>query len=267
MKYVLLLACLIMATGCQQSVTNNTDLPVSDVLQLAQTSQDSYYQQAIDSGAEIIPVDENESFAVWWAPENFDPAEDPVIVSLHGHGGWATKDFTVWQSTLQERGYAYLGLQWWFGRSLDNSGYYEPDIIYDLIREQLIALGIQPGRVILQGFSMGSARSYAITEADQLSEEPYFAVTIANAGPYVDNYPPNTNINHLADTHWILYCGVLDVEAKYGCSQMGYTKTWLESEGAIVDLFIEDATGGHGGFMINRSNAEAALDVAITELR
>lgn len=246
-------------------VQSDIGVPAGDVLNLAKTSSDSTYDEAVAAGAQIIPVDNNRSFVVWYAPSDFDPKTDTVLVSLHGHGGWATKDFTVWKPLLDSRHYAYVGIQWWFGRSLESEGYYKPDMIYGLIRDELVAQGIPPGHVIFEAFSMGSANSYAVTAFDRWESSQYFAVTISNAGPYESDFPPNAKIPTYSEkpfegVHWILYCAGKDEE--HGCDKFSGTKTFLDSMGATIDLFIQDPTGGHGSFMINPSNANKALDVA-----
>ena len=148
---------------CTETLTPGPNLPAGDVLNLAQTDEEDggaeAYAFAETHGAEIIPVDSGMSYAVWWQPEGFDVTTDTVVVSLGGHGGWAVKDFEVWYPQLTERNVAYLGLQWWFGRSLEKEGYYESDRIYSLFAEQLEAKGVTPGNVIFEGYSMGSARS------------------------------------------------------------------------------------------------------------
>jgi hypothetical protein len=300
-----LLVSVMVISGCQSSIsttltnestnqgdttsTNNTNsvsslcnqpvvsphLTAGDVLQLAKQEDPASYQFTQEHGAEIIPVDDHKSFVVWWQPEDFDPATDTVLVNLHGHGEWATKGFTVWYDQLVERHYAHLGLQWWFGRSLESNGYYNPDQIYRLITEQLAEHNIPAGHVIFEGFSMGSARSYAVTLRDTLCGNHYFGVTIANAGPWEDDYDTNANIlagdygtAPYAGTDWILFCGDQDENTKghaaytHVCDGTDYTKTVLEQYGATVDLFLKDPTGDHGSMMLHSNNVEQVLNTA-----
>ncbi len=259
---------------CNQAAVSPR-LPAGDVLALAKTEEPASDRFVNEHDAELVPVDDNKSFAVWWQPDDFDPATDTVIVSLHGHGAWATKDFEVWYPELAERGYAYLGLQWWFGRSLESNGYYDPDQIYRLISEQLADHAITPGQVVFQGFSMGSARAYAITLRDHLCGQDYFGVTIANAGPWEDDYDSNVDViagdygdSPYAGTHWILFCGDQDenensqTQFTHVCDGMEHTQTMLERYGGSIDLFLQDPTGDHGSMMINRTNVQTILDQA-----
>ncbi len=263
---------------CSKEATPDPHLPAGDVLELAQTDEESAeaYKFVGNNDAEIIPVNNDQSYAVWWQPKDFDAAKDTVVVSLHGHGSWATKDFEVWYPQLTQRHMAYLGLQWWFGRSLEDEGYYEPDQVYALISEQLAAKGIPSGHVIFQGFSMGSARSYGVTLFDHLCGENYFGVSIANSGQWEDDYELYANTmagaygeKPFEGTEWILYCGEKDYNSyatgsreKDTCQGMSNTKDRLESLGGLVDLFIQDPTGSHGSFMLDADNVNQAMDEA-----
>lgn len=263
---------------CTDTSTPAPNLPIGDVQELAQTDEEGAeaYIFAETHDAEIIPVDDGMSYAVWWEPEGFDVTTDTVVVSLGGHGGWAVKDFEVWYPQLTQRKVAYLGLQWWFGRSLENEGYYESDRIYSLIAEQLEAKGVTPGNVIFEGYSMGSARSYGISLYDHLCGNNYFGVNIANSGQWEDGYPLYTKIlskdygeQPFEGTTWILFCGEKDNnEEAYGgrsvntCEGMTKTQQRLEDMGATVDLFIKDPDGDHGSFMINTDNVNQAMDEA-----
>ncbi len=263
---------------CPENVLS-PNIPVGDVVGLAEQEEPASYDFVEEKKAEIVSVDDGKSFAVWWQPEDFDVSTDTVFVSLHGHGAWATRDFEVWYPQMEERGYAYLGLQWWFGRSLENEGYYEPENIYTLVRSVLESKGVEPGNVIFQGFSMGSARSYGISMYDkQCNTEPYFAANIANSGPWEDDYPLYEKILNgdfgevpLSETHWILFCGEEDYNDKgnhqgYVCEGMNHTQTRLEELGATIDLFLKDPKGDHGSLTINSENSSKALDVAETLL-
>ncbi|MEK7632691.1 MAG: hypothetical protein AAB473_02775 [Patescibacteria group bacterium] len=245
-------------------------------LELAKADNPNAYTFVTTHDAEILPLDAGNTYAVWWQPEGFDPAKDTIVVSLHGHGDWAIQDFKVWYPEISARGYAFIGLQWWLGRSLEDVGYYEIPEMYQLITSALAAKGITDGNIIFQGFSMGGARSYGVVFEDQQSGKPLFDVDIANSGPWEDNYPLYASIlkgdygaTPFAGTQWILYCGAKDInehpstpELAIVCDGMTHTKDILEGFGATVPLFIDDATGDHGSFMRNPTNVESALDVA-----
>lgn len=263
---------------CSEPTSAAPHIPAGDVQALAQTDKTDgeAYTFAQNNGAEIIPVDNGVSFAVWWQPEGFDITKDTVVVSLHGHGSWATRDFEVWYPELSQRKVAYLGLQWWFGRSLEDEGYYNPDRIYSLISQELAAKGVPPGNVIFEGFSMGGARSYGVSLYDQLCGDKYFGVNIANSGPWENDYPLYAQIlsgtygdKPFDDTRWILFCGEKDInehpstpELANVCTGMTATQTTLTSLGATVDLFIKDPTGDHGSFMRNADNFNQGMDEA-----
>jgi len=265
---------------CTDTVTPNVHLPAGDVLKLAKTDEKDggaeAYEFTESKDAEIIPVDNDMSYMVWWEPEGFDVTTDTVVVSLGGHGGWAVKDFEVWYPVVSERNMAYLSLQWWFGRSLENEGYYEPDQIYRLIAEQLKEKGVPAGHVIFQGYSMGGARSYGVSLYDKTCGNNYFGVNIANSGPWENDYPIYAQIlsgaygdKPFENTHWILFCGATDIneysktpELANVCDGMKATQSTLTQFGATVDLFIKDPQGDHGSFMINTDNVNEGMDEA-----
>ena len=237
-----------------------------EILDLSKRSQPQAYSYAMQQGAKIIPTKDGRSFVLVWLPPGFDAKKDPVFVSLHGHGGWAVKDFHVWHKHVAKKNLAFIGIQWWYGRSMESIGYAKPDDIYRWITESLEDLGVPRGRVIFEGFSMGSANSYAVTYLDRRQGTPYFGVTISNAGQLEDNFPPNKAFldgrggpKPFDGARWIIYCGEKD--SQHGCGPMRETKEELEGLGAVIDKFIQDPNGDHGGFMKD-DQCEPALDLA-----
>lgn len=252
-RRILLLAAFLLLPAVVYS-----EPPAGNVLSLAREWPDSAYAYAEKNGAQIEETSDGISFTAWWHPENFDPKTGIVLVSLPGHQGWATRDFSVWhkKKILQQRGYAYLGIQWWYGRSTESVGYAKPDSMYRWIVEGLERHGIPKGHVIFTGFSRGGANVYPVTARDHSSGNDYFAVTIANAGAMEANYPPVREMfegrygkKPLAGTKWLLYCSLNDEQRERACEKMAQTKQWLEDFGAEVPLFIQDSVGQHGGFM------------------
>lgn len=239
-------------------------------LNLAKADPKSSYNAVAKNNGTIINLDEERNYGVWWQPDDFDPATDTVLVSLGGHGGWATRDFSIWYPHISERGYGFFTLQYWLGKSLEKDGYYEPEEMYAMIRQVLVEKGIPEGHVIFQGYSLASARSYGITALDSVGGK-YFAVTISNSGVWEDNYPINADIlsgkfgpQPFTGIDWILYCAVNDEEHLdwNGCEKMDQTQTKIEKYGGKVDLYIKDEVGTHGSFMVNSENVRKALDVA-----
>ncbi len=225
------------------------------------------------SRARIEETSDRRSFVVWEAPEGFNPKTGIVLVTLHGHQSWASKSIVVWEDEVRSRGWAHLAVQWWYGRSAEGHGYARPHDIYPWIVEALRRHDVEPGRVIFQGFSMGSAISYAMTFLDRQAGQPYFAVTISNSGSMAEDYPPNraflsgeSGESPFSDTHWILYCAEHDQEQKHACSRMAWGAQQIERLGGTIELFIRDPQGPHGGLM-QPSNLKRAMDRAATFIR
>jgi hypothetical protein len=191
-----------------------------------------------------------------------------MIVTLHGSSSWAFDEFFLWQSYAAERGYGILALQWWLGSGEQTSGYYTPDRMYTIIENALRGMGVQPGKSLVHGFSRGSSNIYAVTALDRHAQNDFFALTVANAGGASVDYPPNVAISSgaygatpFAGTHWALFCGGSDPNPdQSGCPAMSRTRDWIIQYGGTVDLFIQDASAGHGGFHTTPAHVNAALD-------
>lgn len=247
--------------------------PEDSALTLAKEDNPEAYSFTTEHNAEIISLDKGNTYGVWWQPENFDPTTSTIVVSLHGHGGWATQDFTVWYPNLAQRDYAYFGLQWWLGRSLEDVGYYEIPEMHELIVDGLKEKGITSGNIVFQGFSMGAARSYGVALLDKVSENPLFDVSIANSGPWEDNYPMYADViagkygnQPFAGTTWMLFCGDKDENEEnktsytHVCDGMDHTEDAITQYGGTVAYFLKDPNGGHGSLMTTQSNFDAVFD-------
>lgn len=240
----------------------------AEIFEMARAANPEAYDYAMKNKVEVISTDDARTFLLWWQPLGFDFKNDTVIVSLGGTGGWATKDFEVWHSRIKDRGYAILNVQWWYGRSQEMHGYARPREIYEWVTAELERRAIPRGHVIFQGFSRGSANSYAVTFQDRKQKTPYFALTIANSGALEPDYPPNKvflqgeyGAKPFAGSRWILYCSENDEEHPDSCAKTDATKSLLEAHGGKVDELIRDSAGGHGGFM-NPRVLDPALDAA-----
>lgn len=237
----------------------------ASLLHQASAANPARYEFATNNNAEIRNTSDNKAFTLWWQPATGTPTG--VVVTLHGHGAYATDEFYLWQPYLQARGYAMLALQWWFGGGDATADYYEPQQMYSIIASLLKEKGVQPGTVLLHGYSRGSANSYAVTALDTSSGNRYINMTLSNAGGATANYPPNQQIVAgafgvlpFSGVQWVMYCGGLDPDPTInGCPAMISAQNWVTQYGAIVKLLITDATGGHGGFMLNSTNVNTAL--------
>ncbi len=237
------------------------------LLARAQAADPARYAQVVALKPEVRNTSDNKSFTMWWQP-SATVRPKGVIVPLHGHGGYATDGIALWQPYAQKYGYAVLSLSWWIGTSEATSDYYTPEEMYPLISVVLKEKGVSPGTVFFNGFSRGSANSYAVAALDaSASGQRYFGLVMSNAGSAQLGYPPNQQIDAgafgklpFSGVKWAMYCGELDPNPNQdGCSGMTASKNWVMKHGASVVLFIDDPTGDHGGFMLNSANVETAL--------
>jgi hypothetical protein len=237
----------------------------TSLLSQASAANPTRYQFAINKSAEIRSTSDNKAFTIWWQPAAGTPTG--VLVTLHGHGSYATDEFYLWQPYLQARGYAILALQWWFGGGETVADYYLPQDMYPIIASLLKEKGVKPGTVLLHGYSRGSANSYAVTAQDTSSGNRYINMTLSNSGGAAASFPPNQQIVAgsygilpFSGIQWVMYCGELDPDPSInGCPAMTSAKTWVTQYGATVKLLMDDPSGGHGGFMLSSANVNTAL--------
>lgn len=235
------------------------------LLNQAKSANAERYQFAIDQRVEIQATKDNKAFSIWWQPSTSKPAA--VIVTLHGHGSYATDEFFLWQKYANERSFAILALQWWFGGGETVSDYYTPQEMYPIIADILTTKEVAPGAVLFHGYSRGSANSYAMAAQDSISGNRFFTMTLSNAGGAASDFPPNQQIESGAfgsmpysGMQWAMYCGGKDPDPNInGCPAMTKAKDWVVKYGATMTIFIEDANGDHGGFHTNPANVEAVL--------
>jgi len=239
----------------------------ASLLAKAQAADPVRYAFVVANKAEVRATADNRSFTIWWQPSGSNPPRG-VIVPLHGHDGYATEGIALWQPYAAKYGYAVLSLQWWLGGGEAVSDYYTPDEIYPIVAARLAEKGVAPGTVFFNGFSRGSANSYAVAARDAAAGGArYFGLVMSNAGGVMANYPPNQAIESgtfgatpFAGLSWAMYCGRKDPDpATNGCPAMSAARAWVSRYGASVVLFIDDPQGGHGGFMLDSANVETAL--------
>lgn len=124
------------------------------------------------------------------------PNTTPLIVTLHGSKGNAFNEFKSWHTAAQLHNCGIIALQWYKYTTTDPLlGYYQDDTIYNYIDSALTKLSYPSNKALLHGFSLGSARSYAVIFNDIQSGNHYFCTTISNAGQVVLTYPLYDSIN------------------------------------------------------------------------
>ncbi len=236
----------------------------------AQVLYDSAYAQdptlvntALTDGAQIFSTPDSNSFYLQWFPVGATPNASPLIVSLHGSGCNAFMEYKSWYPQAQLHGCGIIAVQWYRYNPNPPLDYFTDDTLYSYINSALTNISYPSGKALLHGFSRGSARSYAMIFNDIQSGNNYFCTTISNAG-YLDlGYPLYNSIdsgaygsNFFAGKHWNLFCGPPEPPITGGaCDGMNFTQTWLQNQGAIVDIYIQDSLLGHNGFQLPSSFA------------
>lgn len=225
-------------------------------------------QNALNLGAQVIATPDGNSFYLKWFPTGSTPAATPLIVTLHGSGSYVFNGFDAWDSLAQVHGCGVVALQWYRGTSTSPpNDYFNETQLYSYIDSALTKIGYPSGKALLHGFSRGSARSYAVVFKDSHGGKNYFCTTMSNAGGADSTYPlyaqidsGNFGSNVFMGKHWALFCGGQDPDPSLsGCPAMSYTQSWLQAQGATVDLFIQDPSLGHGGFHLTPVYVDSLL--------
>ena len=249
--------------------TVNAQLPsVANALYNEADVQDHHRVQfAIDRGAELIATKDGRSFYIKWFPPGKDPKTTPVIVTLHGSEGFAFHQFFNWYEKALQHDCGIIALQWFRGKNAAGpASYFTDSSIYTYIHEALASIGYPSGKAFLHGFSRGAARSYAVILEDIKSGNNYFCTILSDAGSANPGYPLYRDIsngiygnNVFNGKHWNLFCGRPNSNQS-GCPAMNNTKQWLQANGAIIDLFIQNEQMGHNGLHLKTTAASAYKD-------
>lgn len=243
------------------------NITTQQLLAQAKKTNPQRFEYVEKNGGRIVPTRDGRSFLIFWHPERaVSHADIPMIVTFSGHGSYAQDEFYLWHKMAEEYGFGIIAVQWWLGQGEKQNDYYLMREVYPDLENLFRREGYKPGRILLHGFSRGSANIYSLVGLDQQTGNRYFGLTIANAGKmqadFFENRPfigPNASV--FKGTRWILFCGKQDPHPERdGCAGMTETETWLKNQGAAIELFIQDENGDHGGFHRNPANMRKALD-------
>ncbi len=242
------------------------ELPEDAQRVLARAQQDKGYEQALQLSPTISPTSDGRSFYITWISDG-DTQHLPSdwIVSLHGHDSFATNDLVAWAQHLKGKHIGLISLQWWMGT--DDNSYYAPHELYREIDIALRKLPIKPKRIMLEGFSRGSANIYAVQALDN-AHNHYFTLTVANAGGSAAHFPPNEAISNgkfgatpFYGSNWVTVCGMHDPNPERdGCPAMRRSAKWVEGLGGQIVDRIEDERQGHGALHMSAQNTKRLLD-------
>lgn len=265
LKYLLLFLIIVFACPVKAQLP-----PVAQALYNEAWQQDSMIvQYAANQGAQVIATNDGNSFYIKWFPAGPQPANSPVIVTLHGSNGFAFHEFFNWHTQAVANNCGIIALQWYRGAStVSPNDYFDDPTIYEYIDSALTDINYPSGKAFYHGFSRGAARSYAVMFNDIQSGKNYFCTELSNAGAVNLMYPLYTQIdtgafgaNPFAGKHFNLFCGGLDTAYNQsGCPGMTNTMNWLQSKGAVVDIFIQDPSLDHGGFHTVPAYQDSILD-------
>jgi uncharacterized protein (TIGR03437 family) len=251
-------------------------LPVTAqaLLERARAANPQRYQFAIDRGAKIEGTADGRSFYLTWFPPATGQNNRTMIISLHGSTSWAFDEFYLWYDVALRHGHGLIALQWWLANDAAPNDYYGPDEVYRLVTPAILAAGIRPGRALLHGFSRGSANLYYVRMFDLIAKNNFFGLTLANSGGASIDYPFYLDVkagkygsSPFAGARFATFCGGQDPNPdRDGCPAMRRTADFIRQYGGSVDVTIEDATVGHGGFHQTAAHMEKMVTAFDTVL-
>ncbi|MFN8309799.1 MAG: T9SS type A sorting domain-containing protein [Chitinophagales bacterium] len=251
-----LLSIFLFITTCGQAQLSGGALSLYHSAYLQDSLLVAY---TVANGAQIFPTPDNNSFYLQWFPPGAAPNQTPVVVSLPGSNCNAFMEFKSWYPRASAMGVGIIAIQYYRYKPTPPFDYFPDDTLYGYVSAALRNISYPSHRALLHGFSRGASRSYAMNFYDRQSGNNYFCTTIANSGDANLTYPLYAAINSgtygaqvFAGHHWNLFCGANDT--LIGCAKMSATNTWLQSQGATVDIFIQDPVMGHDGFQLPTSD-------------
>jgi hypothetical protein len=178
-----------------------------------------------------------------------------LIVAVHGHNGLASHEYRSWQPYAESHHLALVAVEWQtkWGR---DAQFLSPAATYGMIRRAVADEGVEPGNVLLHGFSQGSHESFALTKLDR-TRGHLFAMTVAESGGYGGPTGPAAG---LTGTTWDVYCAGRDPWPNLsGCPSMRRAQAALKSSRATIGRFMVDPPAGHGGFLKNPRDVDLVL--------
>ena len=235
--------------------------PAAQALYDSAFNQDSILVKTVlNDGAQVFATPDGKSFYLRWFPTASVPSSTPVVVTLHGSHCNAFMEFISWYPRAKTHGCGIIALQWYRYQPNPPYDYFPDDTLYYYLDSALTKINYPSHKALLHGFSRGSARSYAIIFNDIQSGKNYFCTTMGNSGSADLQYPLYDSINSgaygpnvFSGKRWNLFCGGKDTTV--GCAKMSNTQSWLQLQGATVDIFIQDANLDHDGFQLQSSFA------------
>ncbi len=257
------IACICFTGWYVQKNSNNSILSVTEDANNASVATKQAVKapdsaDTIEKPQKITAADGTHYFYYGAPAGQNNASKKRVIISLPGHGTTADDDYNkAWLSHIKGNKYALASVNWWDGKGEAKENYMSPEEIVIQSRAFLKQQGYTTNDlVILEGFSRGSANTYAVIANDRINGNPVFDAVISASGAYQSDFPlVDTQSNSSQSStlyrgiYWVLACGGKDDNPQRdGCPAMQKTKAFLTEHGADVLGVLEDPDFGHGAF-------------------
>jgi len=228
------------------------------------------YRAVIDAGVRVVNVRELGSFFAVWIPYNYaSQDEHRVMLLVHGSDDDAYSTIAGRMKRALHHGYALVAVQWWMG---EGDRYLEPEVVYLLASTAMDYVGQAYGADIhnaaYEGFSRGSSIAYQIAYSDRVLGSNYFRLFICHSGgmhkpgpPFIENLQAGAfGDDAFEGQHFYMYCGMKDEQwGTAMCEYMDNAERTVTKYGGIVERYIRDPDGNHGGFLKNDAYYEDAI--------
>ena len=235
----------------------------------------------VDAGGAVIPVGENRFYMTWF-PENWEILSNrKLILTLHGVGGCAERNFEWWLPLAQKHGYAIAALQYAEAdiRNVDPEEKYvfnDAHEIYTNLKAILTDLDthcpLNDTAAVYHGFSKGSTLSFHIAMLDRSPEGiAAFSTFISDSGGAfakpggaVPGYLENAPQSAYWGAHFWLYCGEKDNRGRV-CQDVDRMVRIILPLAGYVDAVYKFPPGGHGIFITGQDGEQSPPIAAMTK--
>ncbi len=197
-------------------------------------------------------------YAAWFPAAHFDKSKRRIIFVLHGTKGAPEYEFADWKPSFDPRGYAFIGLKWYYEGKQAPDDYSNGETLYQrmtaILDEMDGPCGTKTANVSLLGFSRGSAQAFEVLARDRAGQQRIKSV-VAVSGAWPTTMKPTDYLAALdtkGDTTamtggrmW-MYCGGQDMDlGEPMCDILRNAKSWVERHGGTVQKLYENPSGGH----------------------
>ena len=219
----------------------------------------------------------DDTYYIAWFPSSFASApQRRVLVSLHGTAGAPEAEWNDFRSTLESRGWGFVGLAYYYPPTLQ---YSDDAAMYPRLNTALTDISaaycLSGAKIFLTGFSRGSANVFPVAYRDRKGSRWFTgAMPISGAWPPDASgatfgvLPPtlaaidsSKELGAYGSLPFWIYCGEQDTaQAGSSCAALANAQRFVDTYGGKVQQLFRDPSGVHGSFVKNSTAMSQAFD-------